>query len=436
MQYSLRKGINWLLIYLFLALLPLIIAKLGPQPQYRGFWMELGVAMGFIGLGILGLQCLFTGRFRFIAPNFGMDNILQYHRELGIIGFLFVLAHPIVIFVTDPEFLYYFDPGVNAPRALGLMFATVAIILIIATSLWRLSFRLNYENWRLVHGALSLGVVVIGAGHAFQVAHYLEPVWKQVAVLGLAGIAAYLVVHSRLTRPWINRKRPYVIDKVIEERCQCQTLVLKSTFGKRMNFIPGQFAWITVNDTPFSLQQNPYSIASSSRDKTISFTSKELGDFSGSWKHMKPGQKVFLEGPYGSFTPKPDKNLFLIMGGIGVTPAMSMLRTMADENDKRRAILIYGNKNWDDVLNRSELEKLSKKIDLKIVHLLEEAPEGWEGETGYVTQELIEKYLPENAHDFAYFICGPKPIMDVSEISLRNLGIDWRMIYTERFEII
>ncbi len=62
---------------------------------------------------------------------------------------------------------------------------------------------------------------------------------------------------------------------------------------------------------------------------------------------MGPGTKAFLEGPFGSFIPKPGSNIFLIMGGIGVTPAMSMLRTMRDDNDKRKAILIYGNKNWD-----------------------------------------------------------------------------------------
>jgi predicted ferric reductase len=184
------------------------------------------------------------------------------------------------------------------------------------------------------------------------------------------------------------------------------------------------------------MQQNPYSIASSSRDKYISLTAKDLGDFSGSWKNIKPGTKAFLEGPYGSFTPKPDKNVFMVMGGIGITPGMSMLRTFKDDNDRRKIILIYGNENWDEVLYREELEDLSKDIDLTIVHLLEKPPDEWDGETGFVTQELLSEYLPDNPSDFAYYICGPKPIMDITEVSLRNLGIDWRLIYSERFEII
>jgi predicted ferric reductase len=436
MKYSYHKGFQWLSIYIILALLPLFLAIWGDLPEYRDFWLELGVAFGFIGLGMLALQCVFTGRFIQIAPDYGMDNVLQYHREAGIIAFIFVLAHPVIILITHPEFLYYFDPRINAPRAISLSFATIALILVFASSMWRNTFGLNYEKWRLLHGFLSFSIVVIGAGHAIQVAHYLSPLWKQASILALSGASAYLIIHTRIVRPWLNRKKPYRVVEVRTERCQCQTLVLKPEGFRRMNFITGQFVWITIGSTPFSMQQNPYSIASSSRDKYISLTAKDLGDFSGSWKNIKPGTKAFLEGPFGSFTPKPDKNVFMVMGGIGVTPGMSMLRTFKDDNDGRKVILIYGNENWDEVLYRDELEELSKDIDLTTIHLLEEPPDDWVGETGYVTQELLSKYLPDNPSEFTYYICGPKPIMDITEISLRNLGIDWRLIYSERFEII
>ena len=73
---------------------------------------------------------------------------------------------------------------------------------------------------------------------------------------------------------------------------------------------------------------------------------------------------------------------------------------------------------------------------MKLIHLLEKPPENWKGESGLVSKELLLKYLPDNPEQFMYFICGPKPLMDISELSLRDLGIDWRLIYTERFEII
>ncbi|MFO7977063.1 MAG: ferric reductase-like transmembrane domain-containing protein, partial [Bacteroidales bacterium] len=436
MKYTYHKGILWLLVYLGLALLPMGLALSGAVPPGRSFWTELGVAFGFLGLGMLGLQCLFTGRFIWIAPGYGMDNILQYHREIGILAFFFVMAHPAINLISQPEFIEYLDVTVNAPRALGLIFITIALIALTVTSIWRTAFRLSYEWWRLVHGVLSFFIVVISAGHAFQVGHYLNTPFKKGAILALAGAYGYLVIHSRIVRPWLNRRKPYRVVEVKTERCQCQTLILEPVGHRRVPYIEGQFTWITLGDTPFSLQQHPFSLSSSARDKYVSVTAKELGDFTASWKHLEPGTRAFLEGPYGSFTPKEGKHLFLVMGGIGITPAMSMLRTMRDDRDSRNVILIYGNKNWNEILGREELEELTVHLNLTVVHLLEEAPEGWSGETGFVTAELLKKYMPPRPQGYAFYICGPKPIMDITEVALRDMGIDWRLIYTERFKII
>lgn len=436
MRYTYRRGFLWIFIYILLALVPLGIALAGNVPEYRSFWIEVGVALGFTGLGMFGLQFLYSGRFRWVAPTYGMDNILQYHKEVGIISVLFVLAHPITLILTKPEYLSYYDPGVNLLRAIALLFVTPAVILIIASSLWRISFGLDYEKWRLVHGFLALAIVFIGIVHSIQVGHYLDPLWKKISIAALLGSCMYLVIHTRIVRPWLNRKKPYKIIDVKAEDGASYSLTLEAKGHKRLNFISGQFAWITVGPTPFSLQQHPFSIASSAVDKTISFTAKETGDFTSSWKNIKPGTEAYLEGPFGSFTPEDDSNLFLIMGGIGVTPGMSMLRTMRDRKDPRHAILLYANVAWDEATFHEELEALSREINLKVVHILEEPPENWEGEKGLVNQELLEKYLPDEPNNYMYFICGPGPLMDISEISLRNLGIDWRRIYSERFEIV
>ena len=436
MKYTYKRGFYWLFVYLLLALIPLIVAASGNTPEHRGFWMELGVALGFIGFGMLALQFLFSGRFRKVAPTYGMDNILQYHREIGILAFVFVLTHPVIIFIADSEFLSYLDPGVNLMRAVALYFVTIALILIAASSLWRLTFGLNYERWRLLHGFLSLAILFIGMIHALQVSHYLEPIWKKAATGATFLTYGYLIIHTRIVRPWLSRRKPYRVISGNPERGNCWTLKIEAVGHRRLDFICGQFVWLTIGATPFSLQQHPFSVSSSARDKTLSFTAKEMGDFTASWKDINPGTSVFLEGPFGSFVPEKGKNIFLVMGGIGITPGMAMLRTMRDTKDPRTVVLIYGNINWEEITFREELEEISKEINMKLVHLLEKPPEGWEGEKGLVSRDLLNKYLPDNPEDFMYFICGPKPLMDITEISLRELGIDWRLIYTERFKII
>ncbi len=436
MKYSYRKGFLWLLIYFLLALIPLIIGVLGRIPEYRGFALELGVALGFIGLGMLGLQFLFSGRIKQIAPTYGMDNILQYHREMGILAFIFILAHPIILIISEPEFLNYFSPAENLPRAFALVFVLVAVIIVTASSLWRLKFGLSYEYWRLLHGLLSLAVVFIGVAHSIQVSYYLNNLWQQVLLAIIFGGFAYLVIHTRIIRPWLSRKKPYIVKEVIAERDDCWTLNLQPAGHKGMRFRCGQFVWITLGETPFSLQQHPFTIASACNDRKILLTAKASGDFTSTWKNIQPGTKAFIEGPFGSFTPEPSKNIFMVMGGIGVTPGMSFLRTMREQKDPRQAVLLYANPDWETVTFREELDEFSKDINLKLVHVLEEPPKNWQGETGLINVELLKKYLPEKPEDFAYYLCGPKPMQDAAELSLRDLGIDWRLIYSERFEII
>jgi predicted ferric reductase len=406
------------------------------MPEYRGFALELGVALGFIGLGMLGLQFLFSGRIKQIAPTYGMDNILQYHREMGILAFIFILAHPIILIISEPEFLNYFSPAENLPRAFALIFVLVAVIILTASSLWRLRFGLSYEYWRLLHGLLSLAVVFIGVVHSIQVSYYLNNLWQQFLLAIIFGGFAYLVIHTRIIRPWLSRKKPYIVKEVIAERDDCWTLSLEPAGHKGMRFRCGQFVWITLGETPFSLQQHPFTIASACNERKILLTAKASGDFTSTWKNIQPGTKAFLEGPFGSFTPEPSKNIFMVMGGIGVTPGMSFLRTMQEEKDPRQAILLYANPDWERVTFREELEEISKEINLKLVHILEEPPENWQGETGMIEFETIKKHLPEKPEDFAYYLCGPKPMQDAAELSLRDLGIDWRLIYSERFEII
>ncbi len=412
------------------------IAIAGDIPRVRSFWIEAGVAMGFIGLAMFALQFLFSGRFTSIAPAFGMDNILQFHKYVGIVAFFFVMAHPITLITANPQFLEYFDPRVNFLRAIALSLASLALVFIMATSLWRETFKLNYEKWRLVHGFLALSLVFIGVVHSFQVGHYLDELWKKIALAGIMGGSMYMVIHTRIVRPWLNKKKPYKIIDVKEERDECYTITLEPIGHDRMKFIAGQFAWITINDTPFSLQQHPFSFASGEEDEYLKFTAKDSGDFTSTWKSIETGTKAFLEGPFGSFTIVPDKNLFLIMGGIGITPAMSMLRTLRQKKDKRKVILIYGNKDWQNITFREELEELKEVLNMDLVHILLEPNDEWEGETGLIDKKFLEKYMPENKNEFIYFICGPGPLMDIAEISLRELGIDWRFIYSERFKIV
>jgi len=84
----------------------------------------------------------------------------------------------------------------------------------------------------------------------------------------------------------------------------------------------------------------------------------------------------------------------LIAGGIGITPMMSMIRTLADRGDRRPLVLLYGSRDWESVTFREELESLKTRLALTVVHVLSELPPGWTGEQGRITAEVFRRHLP------------------------------------------
>ncbi|ASB51059.1 xylene monooxygenase [Alkalitalea saponilacus] len=389
-------------------------------------------------MGMLAVQFLFSGRIKEIAPKFGMDNILQYHREMGILALIFLLMHPLMLILVKPEFAEYFNPKVNLPRAIALSFATFGLIALVFSSLYRAIIGLSYELWRLFHGILSAIILIVGIAHSIQVGHYLNATWQKAAIILTMGLAIYLVIHTRIIRTWKNRKRPYTIQKIIAERDDCWTIELTPQGHQGMKYESGQFVWITIGNTPFKLQQHPFSIASACVGSTITLTAKNSGDFTSTWKDLKPGTTAYLEGPFGSFTPEPEKDMFMVMGGIGITPGIGILRTLEKQNSSKKVILLYANPDWETITFREELEKLRTVINLQLVHVLQELPENPQSnlEKGLIDFEIVKKYAPANFSDYAFYLCGPKPMMDAAELAVRDLGADWRYVYSERFNII
>jgi predicted ferric reductase len=230
------------------------------------------------------------------------------------------------------------------------------------------------------------------------------------------------------------------VEEVREERGDASTLILAPLGHPGMRFRPGQFAWITLGNSPYSLQQHPYSFSSGADEapERFAFTIKEAGDFSARARLVEPGATAYLEGPFGYFVPEADPGMGCVMiaGGVGVTPFRSMLRTFARREDPRELHLIYANVSPDQVLFYEELEALKAELHLTVVNVLEEPPDGWKGETGLLDLRLLERHLPTDREGYEYFICGPEPLMNIAEGALKELGVPQRRILSERFDMV
>lgn len=430
----------WMLAYMALALVPMAIALAGSTPEVRARGVETGVMSGLLALGVLSAQAVTSGRQRWFARGLGQDDLLRFHRQTGLFALVLVLAHPLTLFVADSAFLSYLDPRDELLRALSLWFVLVAATVLIASSLWRLAFGLSYERWRLLHGGLALAIVALGLGHALMVDHYTGPLWKKALLVMAVGGALYLMVETRLRRPWRMRRRPWRVEEVRGGRDDSWTLRLIPHGHDGMAFAPGQFAWLSLGDSPWTMQQHPFSMTSSAdADGAVEFTIKALGDFTSTIQDVEPGSCAWLEGPYGVFTWKPGQcpeGAVFITGGVGITPVMSMLRTARDRGAREPLWLVHASGDFDSILFREELEELEHALPLTVMHVLDEPPDDWGGESGKVDEDMLRRCLPRGIAHLPCYLCGPEPMADALEPALSRMGVPAKNLYCERFDMV
>jgi len=430
----------WLAFYVLMVFLPMVLLMIFPRPEGREFLREVSVSLGFLTMALLGLQTIPTSRLKFFTKAFPMETLYDIHHKLSIFTFIIAIVHPVLLFINNPETLRLLNFFQAPTRAQAALLSVLAMFVLVITSVWREVMKMKYDIWRWIHDGLAFLAIGLGLYHMFKVNYYMSLTYQRVIWLILTGIWVLIILYIRVGKPYALLKRPYKVEKVVEERGDSWTLWLRPDGHDGFDFQSGQFAWIT-NESPFIFRENPFSFSTSSDrdDNLIGFTIKELGDFTSTIKNFQPGDTIYVDGPYGTFNLDEhyENRLVLIAGGIGSAPVLSILRTMRDRGREKPVMFFYGNPTWDDVIYREELEKLEEEVNLKVVHVLEQPPENWEGESGFITAEILSKHLPEDYKEWEYlfFLCGPMPMIRAVEGALSKMDVSSARIFSEKYEM-
>lgn len=425
-------------MYLALVMVPLALAA-APPTVAAGFGWDFAMILGYAGVAMMGVQFVLTARFKRACAPFGIDVIYFFHRYLALVMLVLIALHALLATALDPGAVGPLDPRHAAPAiSLGrLALGLIAALLI--SSLWRKRLGIEYDYWRRVHAVLAILALSLAVIHVDIAARMLNSPGKRLAWTALSLAWLGLIVHVRLLRPWRLLRRPFRVAAVQAEHGRSVSVQLQAVGHDGFDYQPGQFAWLSVGDSPFALREHPFSLASSpTRPGTITFTIKALGDFSTAMAECRPGTVAYVDGPYGAFScdryPKAAGFVF-IAGGVGIAPIISMLRALADRNDPRPLWLFYGNRLWQHTLFREELQALGERLDLRLVHILGEPAADWRGERGLLRQELLARHLPEQRTGLHFFICGPQPMIGVAEHALRALAVPLRRVHSEIFDL-
>ncbi|MDH5707315.1 MAG: FAD/NAD(P)-binding protein, partial [Candidatus Aminicenantes bacterium] len=173
----------------------------------------------------------------------------------------------------------------------------------------------------------------------------------------------------------------------------------------------GQFAMISVlgaGEAPFSISSTP------SRPGLLEFCIRKAGTVTKAIFRLKENGLVGIRGPYGNGFPvekMKDKDILIVVGGLGAAPLRSVLLYCLDNRDQfKRVIVLHGAKRPAEMIFREEFLSLKQREDLECYLAVDADDEGkWTENVGVVTTlfPLVKKIDPANTHSL---VCGP-PVM-------------------------
>lgn len=192
-------------------------------------------------------------------------------------------------------------------------------------------------------------------------------------------------------------------------------LSFRAVLTEGMHYQAGQFMGVTVQSGGQELSKY-LSFSSAPTEKGhVEFTKKISGsDFSKALERLKPGDRIVLKMPLGSFLleERTPRHLFL-SGGIGITPIRSMWRDAFDRRLPLDMVLLYGNRTPEDIAFKEDLEAMTQGAkNFKVIFSLDTAeacPVSWKGRCGFINAEMIKEVAPDYL-DRVFYVCGP-PVM-------------------------
>ncbi len=420
---------------------PLWALWAAPEGAHRGVWRVTSLVAALGAASLLVLTFLLPSRFRPLTGYLGVERLLRSHRALALTAVALVGLHVVAVVARPGPGLDVLDLRTAPPRVWAASVATLALVALVVLGISRRRRRPRYEGWRLAHVLLANIALLATALHVLWLEDLTRFPEARAWFVGLALLMLAALAFRWIWRPLRSYRYRYVVDEVRRASPTAVTLVLHATGHRGVAFRPGQFAWLKIGTSPFVFEEHPFTIASAATEPwRKEFTIRGIGDFSELVAGLKPGRKVFLDGPHGSFTLdglQSDRFVF-IAGGVGITPMLSMLRTLAARGDPRPVLLIVAGRTADELLHRADGEHLEASLDLRVVEILEEPPEDWDGEVGRFTRETLDRALPQRRgrEDVDVFICGPGPMVAAATRIVSDHGIPPARTHTELFDVV
>jgi predicted ferric reductase len=382
-------------------------------------------------LAIIGL--LLIARIPWIEQALGHDRLVTWHRKSAPYALYFISLHVLLVVLG-----YAGSDQVRFGTTLWTMIttypwmlpATVGFILLImagVSSYREFRSHMKYETWWVIHLYTYLGIALSFMHQILTGAMFITNKPARYYWIGLYAFVAFSILTWRILIPLGRSLTHHLkVEKVVVEGPGVISIYVQGRDILKLHAVGGQFfSWRFINKSDW-YQSHPYSLSAPPTDSLLRITVKGLGDHSKALVNLKPGTRVFIEGPYGIFTSKnaqPGRHIVLIGGGVGITP----LRAIMEEFPNNTQIdVLYRTSREEDLVLRKELDELADRINARVHYLVGSRTDH------PMTAEYIKKYVPQFA-DAEIYICGPEPLVTAVKKAADGAGIPKDRFHDEAF---
>lgn len=403
---------------------------------------SLGRLTGLVASDLLLIQVLMMARVPMFERAYGQDELARRHRLIGFTSFNLMWAHIVLVVIGYASAQWsqlwstIVDLVLNYPAMLLAVAGTVALCLVVSTSVKKARGKLRYESWHLIHlyGYLGAGLALphqLWTGTDFMNNTAATAFWW-----GLWAVTALAVLVYRVGLPlwtsWRHDLRVAGVDRLAPD------VVTVTVTGRDLHRLPvsaGQFfQWRFAGRG--QTRAHPYSLSHAPDGRTLRITAQEVGDGTDALASLRPGTRALVEGPYGRMHDgvRTKAKVLLMGSGIGVTPLRAMFESIpAAPGD---VTLIYRAGSDAHLLWADELQAIARHRGARVFFVTGRRAE----RGGWLPQNLshlddvgaLRHLVPDVAqHDV--FVCGSNGWMNAVEQTLTAAGVPDAQVHIERF---
>jgi predicted ferric reductase len=438
-------------LYFLSPVLPILSVYFSNPDKYQNPYFAASLIFGATAYTWLVFEFILIARPKFIEKYFGMDKLYRFHGLMAMIAVSLAFLHETALdhLVRDH---YVKEPGDLAWNIFTIVIVVTIVVMVdsflvkLKPIQWtrKLTARLHlfkYELFIIIHNATAVALVFMLV-HVLRTTAAKESLMTRTVYISYFAVGMFCYLYHRFFGRMLLKRNIFTVRSVEKESPNTWSVKFFPEKGKGLQFRPGQFGFFRILNRGLLSEEHPFSISSApAADGSITATIKELGDFTTTTGTIATGCRALIDAPYGMFSYLnfPDeKNTFLISGGVGITPSLSMLRHMHSKDSDRNVVLVWGANNQSDLIHPDEFAQMQKNMkNFRLMPVLFR-DESWSGEKGVIDQTKIEKILSQcgyNIDETGFYLCGPSPMVSIVLSALKRIGIPRKRIHFEKFSM-